>query len=50
MGEDLSQYLNMEEIPEKLILNSVYNMVNEYRDYKKISRFKNDLEYENIKD
>jgi hypothetical protein len=50
MGGDLSQYSYMEEIPEKLILNSVYNMVNEYRDYKKISRFKSDLEFESIKE
>ena len=50
IGEDLSKCLDIEEIPEKLILNSVYSMVNEYRDYIKISRFKSDIEYENIKD
>ena len=29
---------------------AVYYVVSEYRDYKKIPRFKSDLEYENIKE
>jgi plasmid rolling circle replication initiator protein Rep len=48
--DDISKYLSFNEVPEKLICRSISEMVVAYKDYKKVSRFKLDKEYENIKE
>ena len=50
VDDDISNYLEFDEVPEKLIAKSINEMVVAYKDYKKVSRFKNDAETMNIKD
>ena len=48
--EGLEEYIKIIESPEELIIYQITEICNSYKEYKKISRFKSDQEYKNIKD
>lgn len=48
-GDDIKDYLKFYEGPEQYYANAILDMVNKYKDYVKISRFKNDAEVMKIK-
>lgn len=47
---NIGTYLKIEEDPEKLATYKILDMVCKYKEYKKISRFKRDIEVSNIKE
>lgn len=47
--DNLKDYINIQEDPEELILYEISDICRSYKEYKKISRFKSDEEYKNIK-
>ena len=50
LQEGLEEYIKILEIPEELIIYQITEICNSYKEYKKVSRFKSDEEYKNIKD
>ena len=50
LQEGLEEYIKISESPEELIIYQITEICNSYKQYKKISRFKLDQEYKNIKD
>ena len=48
--EGLEEYIKISESPEELIFYQITDICKSFKDYKKISRFKSDEEFKNIKD
>ena len=47
---DIKEFLSIDEEPEKVTSSSIDDLISDFKDYKKISRFNRYREYVNIED